>query len=107
MAVPEDIQQLSVRDLTWIIIDLNRLGVIAEAVVSGVFFCPSAIPDPCPHNALNAPELGIWTPESAKSERGCFRRGGDHGVYGWYRALNGFRFFFRHGQRLPSSKKVG
>jgi len=70
MAFPENIQQLLVCYPCRVKIDLDRFGMIAEAAVCRRVFGAAAVADACPDNALHAPEPGVRSPESAKTE-GC------------------------------------
>ena len=70
MARPEDAQQIAVRYLRGIVIDLDGLGMVAERVVRGVLFCPASVPNARPDNSGKTPEPGVGSPESAHAEGG-------------------------------------
>ena len=70
VAAPEDVQQFLVGDDGRIEIDLDGLGVVAEVVVGGVGLGAARVSYPGANNAVDGPELGIRTPESAQGEGG-------------------------------------
>ncbi len=82
MAVPEDVQQFLVGDDGRVEIDLDGLGVIAETVIGGVGCGAAGVSYPGANNAVDGPELGIRTPESAQGEGGGFGFGGNCGIHG-------------------------
>ena len=82
VAAPEDVQQLLVGDDRRVEIDLDGLGVVAEAVVSGVVLGAARVAYPGADDAVDSPELGIRTPESAQAEAGGLRAGGNCGIQG-------------------------
>jgi hypothetical protein len=65
VAAPEDLQQFLVRDDRRVEIDLDGLGVVAEVAVGGVLPRAAGVPYPGADDAVDSPELGIRTPESA------------------------------------------
>lgn len=68
MVFPEHFQQLSVASLLWIILYLNGLCVIPEAVVCGKLLCSTGIANSSSNNAICASKLSLGKPKSAKSE---------------------------------------
>jgi hypothetical protein len=79
---PEDVQQFLVGDDGGIVVDLNGLGVIAEAVIGGILLGAARVSYPGADDAVDGPELGIRTPESAEGKGGGLRFGGHCGIYG-------------------------
>ena len=82
VAAPEDVQQLLVGDDSRVEIDLDGLGVVAEVVVGGVALRAACVPYPGADDAVDSPELGIRTPESAQAEGSGLRVGGNCGIQG-------------------------
>jgi len=82
VAAPEDVQQFLVGDDSRVKIDLDGLGVVAEVVVGGVVLSAARVPYPGADDALDSPELGIRTPESAEAEGSGLRAGGNCGIQG-------------------------
>ncbi len=78
MALPENLQQLFIRDLGGIIVEPDGLGMIAQIMISGALSCSSRISHPGVHHAFEDPEPGVRTPESpqGKSRGFGFGRGG-------------------------------
>jgi hypothetical protein len=70
MAGPEDVEQLLIGDDVRIEIDLDRLAVVAQAVVGGVFPDAAGIAYARADDTLETPELGVGSPESAQAEGG-------------------------------------
>ena len=91
MAVPEDIEQFLVGDAIWVVVDLDRLRVVAKAIVSGIVCAASRVADSRPDDTGETPEPGVRAPESAK------REGSRHRLV-WCRRINGRDavFFQRH-----------
>jgi len=89
VAGPKDVQKLLVRDLAGVVVDLDRLSVIAQVIIRGILFRPSRITDASSNNTGDEPEPGIRTPESphCKGRRLRFCRSSD--VYGWYGVVSG------------------
>jgi hypothetical protein len=83
VATPEDVQQLLVGNDRRVEIDLDGLGVVAEVVVGGVGRRAAGVPYPGADDAVDSPELGIRTPESAQTEGRGLRAGGHYGIQGW------------------------
>jgi hypothetical protein len=71
MVTPEDIQKLFIRNLSGIIIDADRLGMVSKALVGWIYLSTSRITYLCFDNTPTMPEPGIRTPESAHAE-GCY-----------------------------------
>ena len=90
MTVPEQIGQFPVGNLFRVEFDLNRLGMIPQFAVRGIFFCPPRVSHTGPLDSFDAPEPGIHSPESAESEGGGFHARG---------------FSEYHGHRSPQHKQ--
>ena len=73
MALPEIMQQVGVSNAFRIIIDLNRLRVIAEMMIGWMIAFPARVPHPGADNAFNDPEPGVRPPKSPESEGGGFK----------------------------------
>lgn len=82
VAAPEDVQQFLVGDDCRVKIDLDGLGVVAEVVIGGVGLRSARVPYPGADDAVDSPELGIRTPESAQAEGSGLRVGGNCGIQG-------------------------
>jgi len=61
---------------------LNRLRVITEAVIGRVLLCPTCIPDSGSHYPVDAPELGVRPPESAKGDSRRLTPGRSRPIHG-------------------------
>src|SRR5208282_6189332 len=72
MALPENRQQLFIRDLGGIIVELDGLSVIPKIMISGTPFRSSRISHPGAHHAFEDPEPGVRTPESPQGEGSGF-----------------------------------
>ena len=87
MAFPENIQELAVGYSDRVVIYLEGLGMIAKAVIGGIFLCAARVANARANNSIDSPEPGIRSPESAHSEgRRCCLCG--------YGGINGRQFFF-------------
>ena len=82
VAAPEDVQQLLVGDDRRVKIDLDGLGVVTEVAVGGVGLRAARVPYPGADDAVDSPELGIRSPESAQAEGGGLGAGGNCGIQG-------------------------
>ena len=82
MGLPENIQQLVIREPGEVEIDLNGFAVVSEIMVGRISFGPSGIADAGPNHALDGPKLGIGSPESPQGESGCFDPAWPRGVDG-------------------------
>lgn len=80
VAAPEDVQQLLVGDDSRVKINLDGLGVVAEVVVGGVAPGAACVSYPGADDAVDSPELGIRSPESAQAEGSGLRLGGNCGI---------------------------
>lgn len=89
MAAPEDVQQVLVGDDRRVKIDLDGLGVVAEVAVGGVGLRAARVPYPGADDAVDNPELGIRSPESAQAEGGGLGAGGNRGIQGRNLSLRG------------------
>jgi len=65
VAFPEYIQQFMVCDLIRVVVDLNRLGVIAQVVIGGTFLRSPGVSYTGTDNPFYTPEPGVRPPESA------------------------------------------
>lgn len=81
---PEHFEQSLVRYLCGVEVYLDRLRMIAPGVVRGIHGRFPRIPNPGPHNSVDASDPGIWTPESAHCKGRRLRPGGCSGIYGWH-----------------------
>ncbi len=70
MALPEDFQQLGVRNLLRVVVDLNGFGVVANVLVGGVCLFAAGVAYPRADNSGCTPEPGVGAPESAQGEGG-------------------------------------
>jgi hypothetical protein len=77
MGLPEDVQQLCVRDDGGIVDDLDGLGVIPQVMIRGVWFGAARVSYPGADNAMEGPEPGIRTPESPQGKGGGLGMGRD------------------------------
>ena len=86
MAFPENIQELPVGYSGRVVIYLESLGMIAKAIVGGIFLGAARISNARANNSIDSPEPGIRSPESAQSKsRRCCLCG--------YGGINGRQFF--------------
>ena len=74
MLSPETIQQGFIAQYTRIVVDRDRLNMIADRPIGWIRRCSTAVTHTRPPDALDDSELGIGTPESAQTERGCLKR---------------------------------
>ncbi len=82
MALPENIKQLAITDATWIIVNLDCLGMVTHFFIRWSAHSTSSISNTRPNHALNYPELGFDAPKSAQAKgRGLY--------YGWHRFIDG------------------
>jgi hypothetical protein len=65
VTIPENLQKFFVGDLLWVVVDLDSLGMATQAMIGGVLFGATSIADTSPDYPVNAPEPGVWSPESA------------------------------------------
>jgi hypothetical protein len=85
MAFPENIQKLAVGYSDRVVIYLESFGMIAKAVVGGIFLCAARVANARADNSIDSPEPGIRTPESAQSKiRGFYPP--------WNGGINGRQF---------------
>ena len=84
MALPENRYKLFIRDLGGIIVELDGLSMIAQIMISRIFFSTSRISHPGVHHPFEDPEPGVRTPESPESKRGGFGFGRCCRVYCGY-----------------------
>jgi hypothetical protein len=83
VTVPEDLQQLLEGNDGRIEIDLDGLGVVAKIVIRGLRRRTARVSYPGANNAMDGPELGIRTPESAQGEGGGLRVRGSENIQRW------------------------
>ena len=90
MGGPKDFQQFFVGELRGVEINLDRFAVIAQAVISWIFFRAPGIAHASPYDTFDGPELGLDTPKSPKGEgRGLYFgrcsqvNGGPRSLRGW------------------------
>lgn len=72
VAVPENGQKVAIGDATGVVIDLNRLGVIPDILISGTDRPPAGVADAGPDDPFDGPEPGLDAPESPQTEGGGF-----------------------------------
>ena len=65
---PENLQQLRISNLGRVEIELERLGVIAEAMVSRILGVAARVTDARANDAGQTPELRVGVPESTQGE---------------------------------------
>jgi hypothetical protein len=82
VATPEDVQQFLVGDDGRIEVDLEGLGVVAEAAIGGIALGAAGVAYPGADDAMDGPELGLRTPESAQGKGGGLRLGRHCGIQG-------------------------
>ena len=71
VAGPEHRQQLFIGNAARIEIHLDRLRMIPQGMISGVFSAAAGIADPGAYNAGNGPEPGLNAPKSPQGKSGC------------------------------------
>ena len=72
MAFPENIQKLPVGYSGRVVVYLESLGMIAKAVVGGIFLCAARVSNARANNSIDSPEPGIRSPESPHAKGGGF-----------------------------------
>ena len=80
MSCKEKGEQLFIADDVGIVVDLNGLGVVRQVVIGGVLGTPSGVAYTRPDNAVETPELGVGTPESAQGKGRRLKHGRSTGV---------------------------
>jgi hypothetical protein len=100
MAFPENIQKLPEGYSGWVVIYLESLGMIAKAVVGGIFFCAARVANARANNSIDSPEPGIRSPESAHSKGRRFYLCG-------YGGINGRQYFFLSRMRFVRTYHFG
>ena len=65
MAVPENGQQFLICDLSWIVINLDRLRMPVQIVISRVTGAAASISNAGADYSIDTPEPGVRSPESA------------------------------------------
>ena len=100
MAFPENIQKLAEGYSGRVVIYLESLGMIAKAVVGGIFLCAARVANARANNTIDSPEPGIRTPESAHRKGRRFYLGG-------YGGINGRQYFFLSRMRVVRTYHFG
>ncbi len=72
MAAPKNPQQFLIGDLLRIVVNLDRLGMIADIPVGRILCAAARVTDPRADDAFDSPELGIRSPESAQGKGRTF-----------------------------------
>ena len=80
MSLPEDVDDVSKRNLSRLEIDLQSFCVISQAVVSRELLPPSRVANASTIHTFDNPKLGFGPPESAKSKRGSLQHPGHRSV---------------------------
>ena len=93
MAFPENIQKLAVGYSIRVVIYLESLGMIAKAVVGGIFLCAARVANARANHSIDSPEPGIRSPESAHSKGRRFYLCG-------YGGINGRQYFILSRMRV-------
>ena len=70
VALPENQEQIFVRNAVRVVVDLDSLGMISDTAISWIFLLTAGISDPGPDDTVHTPELGVRSPESAH-RKGC------------------------------------
>ena len=73
MVFPEDLQEMLIRDPGRVVIDLDRLAMIAQVMVSGIFRRSAGITNTGTDDARETPEPGVRAPKSAQGKGGSSR----------------------------------
>ena len=84
MAVPENDQEFLVCDLSWIVVNLDRLRMAVQIVIGRVTGATASVSDTGADYSIDTPEPGVRSPESAQGEGSSFsphRRGGIYRRY--------------------------
>jgi hypothetical protein len=77
---PEGVEKVVIADDLRVEVDLERLGVVAEAVVGGGIERAAGIADPRAPDTFDEPEPGIRSPESTRGKGGRLKESRDAGV---------------------------
>ena len=80
MALPEDVEELLIRNYCRIKVDLDGLSVVTKAVIGRILSCSSCVADARPDDPGYTPEPGVWSPESAEGKRSRFSYGWNSGI---------------------------
>src|SRR6185295_1919329 len=73
--VPENVENLRVRNLLGIEIDLDRLSVVADVVIGRILCRAAAVADARANHSRKTPKLGVRSPESPERESRGLRFG--------------------------------
>ena len=65
MAIPENGQEFLICDLSWIVINLDRLRMPVQIMISRVIGAAAGVSDTGADYSFNTPEPGVRSPESA------------------------------------------
>ena len=90
VAFPENIQQAGISDAPGIIIHLHRLCMITDAAIVRSGRLAAGISHTCANHALDYPEPGFDSPESAQTEGRRFKISRHRCIDGWNRWRFGF-----------------
>ena len=83
MPTPKSRQQLLIRDNSGVVIHLNGLAMVGNIIVSRVRGCTASISYISADNSIDAPELGVGSPESAQGEISGFKRAMSFCIQQW------------------------
>ena len=75
VAAPEHGQELAVGDTSRVVVNLDCLGVVTEVLISWVPGGAAGVSHAGADYAIETPEPGVRTPESAKGKGGCLYPG--------------------------------
>lgn len=87
VARPEDIQQVGIGNFLGIVVNLNDFGVVSDMIVIRIGCLPPGIPYAGSKNAVDDPELGLYSPESTQSECGRIELCRDLRIDKWHGRL--------------------
>jgi len=90
VAFPENIQQAGISDALRVIIHLHRLCMITDTAVVRSVRLTAGISHTCANHALDYPEPGFDSPESAQTEGRSFKIRWHRCIDGWNRWRFGF-----------------
>jgi hypothetical protein len=85
MALPKDMEEVTITKPGWVVVDLYRLCMVAQTVVGGVLFGASRVPYAGTNDAVYDPEPGIRAPESPEGKGRGLRSRRSGRIYGRYR----------------------
>ncbi len=85
MAIPESGEEFLICDLSWIVINLDRLRMPVQIVISRVSGTAASVSDTGADYTFDTPEPGVRSPESAQGEGRGFSSHRLRGIYRRYR----------------------